>query len=278
MTVHLLRAAAATGLILLVTVLPFLPGGYDPLAAPLSMLARVFGFSSLLLVPVGVVWATASYWRPLAGRDYPFALAAIVVWSILSGLLSLAAFAVNGLSLGLASLALAAYLVAKLTRRIRLFKGEMPVPASVPILYFVVVPLAVVLLQQPIVRRGVEFSRNRAIRNAAPLIADIEQHRTERQTYPVSLLSVWRDYATGVIGIERFHYERSGDAYNLVFEQPAVDFGTREFVVYNPRDEQSATAHVMDILEFTPEHLERTRGSYAVRTTRHPHWKYFWFD
>lgn len=105
-----------------------------------------------------------------------------------------------------------------------------------------------------------------------------ERHRAEGKKYPMSLLSVWRDYSPSVIAIDRFQYEPSGDAYNLVFEQPAAAFGTREFVVYNPRDEQVATSHAMDILEFSPEHLERTRGYYAVHTTVHPHWKYFWFD
>lgn len=134
------------------------------------------------------------------------------------------------------------------------------------------------LLQQAVVKRGVEFSRDHAIRHAVPMIAAIERHRAERSTYPVSLLSVWRDYPTGIVGIDRFHYEASGDAYNLVFENPAVAFGTREFVVYNPLDEQVATSHLTDILEFTPEHLERTRGYYAVRPAAQPHWKYFWFD
>jgi hypothetical protein len=46
----------------------------------------------------------------------------------------------------------------------------------------------------------------------------------------------------------------------------------------HPRDEQVATSHAMDILQFSPEHLERTRGYYAVHSTPHAHWKYFWFD
>jgi hypothetical protein len=109
------------------------------------------------------------------------------------------------------------------------------------------------------------------------MIDAVERHRAERNAYPVSLLSVWRDYPTGVIGIDRFHYEPKGNAYNLVFENPAVSIGTRELVVY-PLDQQSATAHLMDILEYTPEHLKRTRGHYAVRQAAQPHWKYFWFD
>jgi hypothetical protein len=64
----------------------------------------------------------------------------------------------------------------------------------------------------------------------------------------------------------------------VLFEQPPADLANREFVVYNPRDEQVATSHAMDLLRYSPERLDRTRGYYAVHATPHPHWKYFWFD
>lgn len=278
MIIHALGITAATALIILITLLPFLPGSYDPLAVSLSMMARVFGFIGLTLVPIGALWTASACWRRLSGRDYAFAIAALIVWSLVTGLLSLAAWGLNGPSLGLAALALAAYAVGRMKRRIGTFRTSTPGSVRAPALYLLIVPLAVFLLQQVIVEPAVEFSRNRAIRNAAPLIADIERHHAERKKYPLSLLSVWKDYSPSVVGIERFQYEPSGDAYNLLFEQPAVAFGTREFVVYNPRDEQVATSHARDILEFSPEHLERTRGYYAVRATAHAHWKYFWFD
>jgi hypothetical protein len=41
MTVHLLCIAGASALIVLVTLLPFMPGSYDPLGVPLSAMARV---------------------------------------------------------------------------------------------------------------------------------------------------------------------------------------------------------------------------------------------
>jgi hypothetical protein len=50
-------------LISLITPLPFTPGTYDPLAAPLSMMARGFGFVGLLLVPVGVLWTGLPVFR-----------------------------------------------------------------------------------------------------------------------------------------------------------------------------------------------------------------------
>jgi hypothetical protein len=81
-------------------------------------------------------------------------------------------------------------------------------------LYLTIVPLAVLGLQTLLIGPAVEFSRNRAMHNAAPMIGDIERYREQHGSYPLSLLSVWRDYATEVIGVEQFHYEPSGDAYN----------------------------------------------------------------
>ena len=47
MIAHLLRIAGATAFILLCTILPFLPGRYDSLAVPLSMLDRGRGHNAV---------------------------------------------------------------------------------------------------------------------------------------------------------------------------------------------------------------------------------------
>lgn len=91
---------------------------------------------------------------------------------------------------------------------------------------------------------------------------------------------MWEDYLPGVIGIKGYHYEPHGNAYNLFFEQFSFRFGTREPVMYNPRDEQVMTSHKTDLLQLSPEGLalDQTRGHYALHDAPHRHWKYFWFD
>ena len=168
MTIHVLRIAAATALIMLIALLPFMPGSYDPLAAPQSTMARLFGFVGLLLVPVGVLWTASSYWPRLSGRNDPFAIVAAIVWSIVSGILSLAAFAIVSLSFGLVTLALAVYSIFTIKRRIATFKITTPGSVGPVGLYLLIVPLAVFRLQQTSVGRAVEFSRDRAIRHDAP--------------------------------------------------------------------------------------------------------------
>lgn len=267
--IHIAGIIAAVAVIVLCTLLPFLPGPYDPLAPSISMMARVFGMAGLLLVPIGALWFASWYSQSLLAKQRAIAMiawmAVLIVWAVVS----FAAFALTGLSLALITAVAGGAVLYSWSRRLSSVR---------PALYLFFVPLAVFPIQRVALAPAVEFSRDRAIANSAQFIAAIEQFRATRGHYPESLLSVQRDYSPGIIGIDRYHYERQGQAFNLVFEQPAAPLGTQEIVVYNPRDEQTATGHVMDILEFTPEHLERTRGYYAVHAARHPHWKYFWFD
>ena len=276
---HFLGITAATAGIILCTLLPFLPGRYDTLAVPLSMIAQLLGKVGLLLVPVGALWMASRYWSRLAGRQYVFAIgamiAALLVWVIL-----LVGALLSSLLLGVGALALSAYAVVRMSPRLRLLTSATPRPPSALPLYMLIVPIAVAILQVVLAGPATEFSRSRAIRNSAPLIADIEQYRAVHGRYPTSLLSVWPDYSPTIIGISEYHYEPSGDAYNLFFEQGTFQLGTREFVMYNPRDQQVMTSHKMDLLQLTPAQLalDQTRGHYAVHDAPHPHWKYFWFD
>jgi hypothetical protein len=280
MSIHALGIGAAIACITGVTLLPFFPGRYDSLAAPLSLMAQVFGIVGLLLVPVGALWLAAGYSSRLGRRQYAIATAALIVSSIVWLAVALAALVSSGASLAIASLALWSFIVARLLPRLTRLKTAPPRAVNAAACYLLTVPLVVALLQKALVAPMIESSRNRAIRNSAQLIADIEQYRAVNGRYPASLLSVWEDYLPGVIGIREYWYEPSGEAYNVVFEQPALNFGTREFVVYNPRDEQGLTSHKLDRARLTPAQLvvEQTRGHYAVHDAAHPHWKYFWFD
>jgi hypothetical protein len=280
MMIHGLRITAATAGIALGALLPFLSGPYDSLAVPVSVMSRLLGTAGLVLVPVGAVWMASAYWSRLAGRQYGIAIAALIGSSVVWLIVSLGALVSSGLVLGLGSLAVWIYVVSRALPRLKHLKSATPRPPSPVAFYLLIVPVAVALVQMAVVPPAVENSRSRAIRNSARLIADIEQYRTAHGRYPASLLSVWEDYLPQVIGIETYHYEPDGDAYNLFFEQAALQFGTREFVVYNPHDQQVVTSHKMDLLRLTPQELalERSRGHYAVHDAPYPHWKYFWFD
>jgi hypothetical protein len=279
---HVVGITMAAAGIVLVTVLPFLAGPYDPMALTFSGMGRAFGVVGLvLLVPVGAIWAACGYSNRLARRQYGIAVAALVVTSLVWAVTAVFMVAFSSPLLALFAIVLWACAVSKILPRLKLLRSPTPQPTSAAAFYLLLVPIAVAIAQHALVAPAIEASRHRAIQNAAPLIAAIERYREAQGRYPLSLLSSVTDqYKPGVIGIEKYHYEPHEDAYNLIFEQGALHFGTREFVVYNPRDSQVVTVHLVDLLELTPEQLalERTRGHYAVHDAGHPHWKYFWFD
>jgi hypothetical protein len=137
-------------------------------------------------------------------------------------------------------------------------------------------PLYLVLL--PIIAVAAEFSRNRAIENCVGLIEDIERFRNTHGRYPHSLQSLVEDYKPRVVCVERYHYEPSGDGYNVYFKHFAVALDVEEIVMFNPRDEHEFTGHNADILQYPPERLARSRGYFSVRDASRPKWKYFLFD
>jgi hypothetical protein len=280
MATHLVRIAAIILVMLAGSFLSFLPGGYDGLAVTLLVMAQIFGRLSLLLVPIGAFWLIYEFRQRTskpAGKYY-FALAALVAASLVAAVVALCAFATFSLSLGVITLALWSYAVTKLVPGLKRLKTEARTSFHPAPLYLICIPVVVALVQWTLIPHAVEFGRNYAIRQSATLINDIEGYRQANGRYPASLAALWPDYKPGVIGIERYHYEPYGDAYNLYFEQYAVPFGTREIVMYNKLDEHHFPSHAMDILRWTPEQLRSRKAYYALHDAASPHWKYFWFD
>jgi len=289
MLLHLGRIGGITTLIVLCMFYPFLPGRYDGLAVALSAMAQLFGVAGLLLVPLGVLWLAYELTKrarrkrnlPHTERAYYFALASIIASSIVAVAISLGAFASIGLTFGFGTLALLAYIVSRFIPKLKLLKNAEPENLNPAPLYLTFIPIAVLVLQVMFAAPATEFGRNCAIARTAELINDIEEYRVANGHYPKSLLAEHQDYEPSVIGIKQYYYEPSGDAYNLLFEQPTfllANPGTREFVIYNKLDEQTMIAHDSDILRWTPEELQQRRGWYAVNDAPSPHWKYFWLD
>jgi hypothetical protein len=276
---HLLRIAAITAFVTLCTFLPFLPGRYDSMAILLSFVGQAFSMAALLLVPVGLGWMVVERSRHSARTRYIAALVGLVASALVWTLVSVFAF-VDSRAFALLLFSLGVALFSRLLRRLRATRESMPTEASALPAYLVVVPVAVVLLQLMLANPAAGFSRNRAIRNSAPLIADIEAHRVANGRYPPSMVSLHIDYHPEVMGIREYRYEPSGDAYNVLFEQRTFQLGMREIVMYNPLDKQAIASHALDVIQLSPQALalDRTRGHNVVYDAGHPHWKYFWFD
>jgi len=270
---HLACVAAIAAILAVVMVYPFLPGRHDPLALPLAIGAQVFGVVGLLLVPIGAGWLL------LPQRGFAWSVLGMTIGVVMALVLSLIATLSTGTAFGLLTLTACASLLVRLGRGAWPHRAGMTArhPAS---LYLVLLPLVAFVVQWTASAPLTRWSRDRAIGNAAPLIADIEQYRAAHGRYPVSLEAQHHDYRPGVVGIDRYVYLPRGEAYNLSFEAPrfVLDrFGTREWVVYNPRDEQRVYSHAAWLMP--PAGVdEPNQGWYASGETGHPHWRYFWFD
>jgi hypothetical protein len=267
--------AIVTGVIVM-TVLPFASGGYDSMAVPLAVMAWVLGRVGLLLVPIGLLWLWALSRDRTARPRWLIRLSAGTSVVILV-VMSVIAFAASGsLLLAAGTATVATLLIARLARHQRCHPAT-PVPRLVPAL-ITVAPILVLAAQTILVEAAATRARDRAIANAAPLIEEIEGYRTRRGTYPESLFSIWGDYKPSVVGVERYHYERSGDGYNVIFREPSLDFGMRRFVVYNPLGRQRVTVHEMDRLRLDEAGLDADNaGHTVVQALPQPHWKVFLF-
>ena len=280
MTYPVVRAGAVTSTVLLCTALPFLPGPYDPVARALSGTAFVAGILGLALVPLGIAWSVFEVRRGRSstrdgGRDHAFTFAVIglALGALAGGLLVVATVPASWVTATIMLLVWACWLRRAARRTWVLRRSSGRLPTSVP-LTIIVAPLVVVVVQVVGHDPAVELSRKATAENASEMIAAVEQYRAAHGDYPSSLVAVWPDYLPSVVGVQRYAYEPSGQAYNLSFEQfRFYPIGTREFVVYNPRDEQTMISHAS--WRMVAPDLE---GYYAVHEAAWPHWKYFWFD
>lgn len=285
MTKSILLCVAAV-ITLLVVFYPFLPGQYDASAVALSMSTQVAGWGGLvLLTPIGLFWLVHELRRRAAvgrgatatDRGRVFGIAACIASVAVAGGAAVFAVEESGFALAIILLALWGAIVARCLRSARAGNGGSQRLRLAP-LYLTLLPGLIVVARVAFVEQAAEWSRNRVIAACESFIADIEAYREAHGHYPVSVASLNPDYPTRTIGVDRFRYEPSGDAYNVWFEHVSSRFGVHEIVMYNPRDEQQATSHDADILQFPLERLNQTRGYFAVRDAGAPHWKAFLFD
>lgn len=271
---HVVLIVGIAALLAFSMVYPFLAGRYDRLAVPLSTMAQVFGVVGLALVPGGVLW--------LIMPRYGFALAvlATVVGTCVALVLALFATLSVGNAFGVLTLAAWVYVLMRLMPTLKNLKGAEDRRFHPAPLYLVLLPALALASQLALAAPVARWSRDRAITNAAEFIADIEQYHVRHGRYPVSLQAQNRDYYPDVIGVEQYVYMPQGESYNLSFEQPRFlldRFGTREWVVYNPRDEHRVYSHTAWLLP-PPDVAEPSQGWYASGDTGHGHWMYFLFD
>ena len=284
---HLLWMAGITVLALASMFYPFMPGTYDRMAIPLSGMAQVCGLAGLLLVPIGMVWLIYELVNrrrtpgslPQKGKSHWFAVCALAALLVVGAGVALASVQ-TGPSLAVCVLILCVYGIWRAAPAVTQLKSGRHIGFNPAPLYLIIVPCVLATAQRTFLETAVEISRNRTIMGSARFIGAIEAYHAAHGRYPLSLESVHHDYDPPTVGVERYRYEPHGQSYNVFFEQLTWPIGTQEFVMYNPRDEHVMIVHNQDLLESTPEQVDRERSFHAraARDTGVPHWKYFWFD
>lgn len=265
--------------------LPFAAGRFDPVAASVADVANAVGLVSLALVPLGLLWSVQELSRSRAvrrGRAIGpigrwLSVAALVLVAIVTATAVVTGFTTS-LIVGLVLVAFAGLGLPPWARALRSERARDAAYRPTPVL-LALLPLLVVATQVGLSDKAAEMSRNRVIESSSELVADVEAYRAEHGRYPESLIALWPDYGSSTRGVDRYQYERIGDAYQLVFEQYRFHpLGTRELVVYNPRDEHLAVSHASWRLEDPRLEGRQLEGWYEAHDAGAPHWRYFWFD
>jgi hypothetical protein len=249
---------------------PHMPGAYDPMAVPLSTVLQVGVVVSLLWMPIGIVWVIAVWQQratPWLGRVLGF------MAMVSSGVLVVVGYASGGVFFGV-MVAVVGVVVVRWFGRQMTFGGHGAV-------YLVAVPVCAMATLMAMATPVTDSSRAHAIAQSQPMIADLADYYVRNQRYPVSLQAMYHDYPVGVVGVARYYYVPSATAYNLMYEQPRFlldDIGTREWVVYNPRDEHRVYSHDSWVLLLSATQLSQSQGWYANEPTAYAHWRVFLFD
>jgi len=271
---HIVLIAGTTTLLVLCIIYPFISGGYDRLAGPLSTMTQVFGIVGLPLALVGLLWFV------MPRRRFVFAIASMVVGTFVAVILVLFATLSVGNAFGILTLAVWVYIVIQRIPKLKHLKNEDADDFNFAPLYLITLPTLTLIFQLILATPMTRWSRSHAISNANEFIGDIEEYHAQHGHYPLSLQAQNKDYYPDIVGVEKYLYAPQGNVYNLSFEQPRFlldRFGTREWVVYNPRDEHRIYSHTAWLLP-PPEQADPSQGWYASGDTGHLHWKYFLFD
>ena len=272
---HIFMILGITVILSLCILSPFLPGKYDVLALPISLMVQSFGATGLLLSIVGLLWLAIP-------KQYSvFAILSLYLSTFIILVLALFAFLSAGRSLGILLLVIWAVVFLYLKTKLKQLKSTNQTKFNFLPFYLILLPIFILIIQLVLAKPITQWSRNSAIANANQYISDLKDFHTKYGYYPQSIQAMHMDYLPLIAGIEKYNYLQHGDSYNISFEQPRFlfdIFGTREWVVYNPNDEHKAYSHTSWFLLFSPGQFEQSQGWYASGNTDHLNWKYFLFD
>ena len=270
--IHIVIIIGIAALLVLCIVYPFLPGGYDRLAVPISTMTQSFGVVGLPLTLVGLLWVM------MPGRRLIFAIMTMVLGTFVSFILALFATLSVGNAFGILTLAVWVYIGFQLIPKLRHLK-KLEVDHFNPFpLYLIALPILTLIFQLALATPVTQWSKSRVISNAMELIGDIDQYHLQHGRYPLSLEAQNKDYNPDIVGVEKYLYAPYGNSYNLFsnsldFCWTAWGHGNGSSIIRSMNIE--LYSHAAWLLT---EQVEPSQGWYSSGETGQTHWKYFRFD
>lgn len=252
---------------------PFMAGDFDSLAMPLSTIIQGIGIIGIILFPIGLTWLF------IPERNKLFAVITIYIIGLMIIVITFFAYLISGVLFSMTIFLILTPLFLRLRNKVA--KPLEGISLSYIPIYFIVLPLSILIIQLLIAKPVTDWCRDRTISHAKDYIRDIEMFFQKNGYYPKTLQAMYKDYYPNTVGVEKYYYIPFGNSYNLCFEQPRffLDIvGTKEWVVYNPKDEHKVFSHTSWFLLLSPAESEIRQGWYASRATNQKHWKSFYFD
>lgn len=276
--------AALHALLVLVMVLPFLPGPPNKLVVGLSALAQSAGFLGVVLGPIGILWlyldARRRGGKTQNGR-YAFVLGVIVlVLAALPCLLALTqTYEWLGVGPGLITTGAGACLFYKAFQKIRQFRFAPAGAFNLTPVYLLTIPTLAWIMRMYVLAPVSAYSRELAMDAGETLVARVELYKSENGHYPHSLRALASQHGntvaeSPVMGISELKYSASDDGFSVSFSQwqnMAID---EEIVLFQKGENQSVLASGDD----WRQDRYRIKGAYASFKTRRNDWRYYWCD
>jgi hypothetical protein len=285
-TANWIKPASIHLLLVVIIILPFMPGPSSNLVIGLSILGQITGFLGLVLVPVGIAWTIAEVvnrkrQNTTINRNlsYGFAISAIVLGTIIYLLLLVSCFVTGGVLTGISALlpgVFVFYKVVKSTRKLKTVPGFSF--NRVP-LYLITVPLLALGMRTFVVGPVSKFSRDFAIKRSEQLIASIEQYKERKGRYPESLVELGSGSVPQpfIMGVKKFRYNKIDDQYSISFSQ-WLEFGSlEEIVLYDKTNLRCKFIGIYAKYDYEFD-LCRIKGAFAIYDTPHTDWRYYHVD
>lgn len=266
---------------------PFMPGRYDTSGIAFSTFIQIYCGVGLITVIPAAFWLCFSLMAKSKDRlnqkliqNHCNAVKVYFVVTVIA--LSLSALVIQFISRLVCIILFISiiYFTFHFWRKIANLKQNQVTPAYLP-LALILLPVSVLSFQLIISDPLTDWSRIRVIHHSEELIEQIETYKSTYGKYPLTLDAINKDFETGINSIERYRYTYDDTAYNLYFEQTRFfldNFGTREFVVYNPKDTHLMMSHTVWHMLPDSNPARINQGWYASYETGIKHWKSFLFD